>query len=85
MVFADIRAWGYAIYTDREGLTVEYCKKCGKPLEITHIVMGRLRTHPCACLCEIRRFEKDMQKWKKRRLEGMNAAIDSLKQADRTR
>ena len=45
---------------------MQCCKYCGKQTEIAHFVMGKLRTHPCSCLCEIKRFEKDLKKWKKR-------------------
>jgi len=42
------------------------CKKCGGALEVSHIVMGKLRTHPCCCRCEIEKFEKQTKRWKKR-------------------
>jgi hypothetical protein len=34
------------------------CPRCGKALEVTHTVMGRERTHPCACRCMIEEFER---------------------------
>lgn len=34
------------------------CPKCGKALEMTQVVMGRVYTHPCACRCQIEEFER---------------------------
>lgn len=34
------------------------CRKCGKALEMTHVVLGRTYTHPCACDCMIQEFER---------------------------
>jgi hypothetical protein len=33
------------------------CKICGKPIEVTHNVLGKKHTHPCACQCMISEFE----------------------------
>lgn len=35
------------------------CPRCGKPLEVTQVVQGRVHTHPCACRCMIEQFERD--------------------------
>lgn len=34
------------------------CPKCGGALEVTHTVLGQMRTHPCACRCMIEEFER---------------------------
>ncbi len=47
---------------------VKRCHKCGKALEVSHMVLGKLRTHPCACLCEIARFEREMKNAQVRRV-----------------
>lgn len=46
------------------------CPKCGRALEVSHMVLGKLRTHPCACQCEINQFERDAEAARKRRSYG---------------
>lgn len=49
--------------------TVKRCPKCGRALEVSHMVLGKLRTHPCACQCEISQFERDMEAAKRGRAQ----------------
>jgi hypothetical protein len=40
-----------------QGSLKKICKICGKPIEVTHYVLGKKHTHPCACQCMIKELE----------------------------
>jgi hypothetical protein len=47
-----------------QGSFNKICKICGKPIEVTHNVLGKKHTHPCACQCMIKEYELYEAYWR---------------------
>lgn len=52
---------------EKNGTKNASCSRCGRPTEVTQVVLGKTRTHPCACRCEIERYEQATLRGKAKR------------------